>query len=86
MKIAGFEFVCSFRESFKLWSQRLNVLASAVIAYVIAEPDVILTIIGALPPALRTPIAMLIGVFSFGVVTLFRLARQKKLEGSNGGK
>lgn len=74
-----FELICGARDAFKMWSVRLGAVASAAIAFVFADPTIILTVVGALPPSIRTPFAMLAGVLSFCVLTLVRLARQRNL-------
>lgn len=77
------EFVCGARQALKMWSIRLAAVASAIVAFIVADPTVILTVVGALPPSLRTPVAMLIGVIVFIVITVVRLARQRNLPDGN---
>lgn len=80
------KFVMTVRESFKLWSQRLNVLASVAIAYVLASPEVLLSTLNQLPPELRAYFPPVAGFAIFALVTIARLYRQPKLEGKPNDK
>ncbi len=65
-----------WRQSWRLWSMRLNAAASIGIAYVVASPEILLSTLNQIPDELRTYLPPLLGFGLFGVVSLVRLYRQ----------
>ena len=70
-----------WREMWGLWSVRLAALASAVVAYILATPDVLLIVIAQLPPEVQMFLPPAAGLFLFVGITLIRLWRQWKPNG-----
>ncbi len=60
----------------KLWSVRLAAIASAMIAYVLAAPDVLLSVLNSMPTELRAAFPPFAGMGLFAFVTLVRLWKQ----------
>lgn len=72
-------FVDDWRKAWRMWSIRLNVVASAIVAYVVASPGDILYVLNQLPPAIRLPVAIVTGLAIFALVAVTRLAKQETL-------
>lgn len=73
------KFVMPIRKSFKLWSVRLNIVASLIVTYAMASPETILTVIGQLPAEIRVPVAIITGIVMFVLVLITRITKQSKL-------
>ena len=70
--------IADWRKAYKFWSIRLAAAASAFIATVLANPDMITNTLNSLPPEARAFISPVVGVVIFGVVYLSRIIDQKK--------
>lgn len=64
----------------RAWSIRLAGLFAAFAAVIMANPALLLGLIGYVPPGWRTPAAILTFVVTFVVPTLARLMAQKPKE------
>lgn len=68
-----------WRTAFKMWSMRLNAVASAIIAYLIADPTFLFNVVGFMPEGRRVALALGIGVLVFILVAITRLVKQENL-------
>lgn len=68
--------VDDWRSSWRWWSMRLNALASLMIAYVLASPEVLLTTLNQLPPEIRAYVPPFAGIALFLFVAAVRLWKQ----------
>jgi hypothetical protein len=76
MKKLDEKLVAGWRQSWRLWSMRLNALASLVITYVLASPEVLLSTLNALPPEMRAVFPPMAGFAVFALVAFARLKKQ----------
>lgn len=72
----------NWRTAFKMWSMRLNAVASAIIAYLVADPTFLLNVVGFMPEGRRVALALGIGVLVFVLVAITRLVKQENLSGA----
>jgi hypothetical protein len=75
------KLIDDWRRSHRLWSMRLNALASLAVTYVLASPEVLLSTLNALPPELRAAFPPLAGFLLFAVVAIARLHKQERSDG-----
>lgn len=80
MNRANFEM--GFKKSFRLWSQRLNVIASLIVVYVLASPDILLQTLNQMPSEIRGIFPPAAGIALFALVSFARLYKQEKLNGA----
>ena len=72
------KLIDDWKKAHRLWSMRLNLIASAIVAYVLAAPEVMLGVLNSLPPEMRSLFPPFAGFALFALVTLARLAKQKE--------
>lgn len=79
-------FEMTFRQSFRLYSQRLNVFMTLIVLpYIIATNGGFLSeLVSALPEAYRVVLAPLAGFAAFALVTWARLFVQPNKDSNNG--
>ena len=72
------------RDSMRYYSMRLGVAASAVIGYIVANPDTLVGMFGGMPEHLRIPFAIVTAVGTFTCIAVARLAPQQPKEAADG--
>lgn len=70
------------RHWWRMWSVRLAAVLSAVAAYVLASPDIIVRVMNELPPEFRAAFPPATGVLLFVLVTAVRLYKQGPKNGA----
>jgi hypothetical protein len=71
----------NWKSSWRWLSMQLNVLASLLVAYVLASPEVLLTTLNQLPPEIRAYFPPMAGFVLFALVALARLWKQNHPKG-----
>ncbi len=66
----------------RMWSVRLAAVMSAVVAYVLASPDIIVRVMNELPPEFRAAFPPATGILLFALVTVVRLYKQGPKNGA----
>lgn len=77
------KLIDEWRSWWRLWSVRVSAIATAVWAWLLANPDVLAQVLDAIPPNLREILPPAAPVAVFVLVTFARLAKQGA---SNGRK
>lgn len=78
------KLVNNWRNAWKWWSMRLNLIASVAVAYLLSSPELILTTLNQLPPEMRAFFPPAIGFVLFAVVAGVRIWKQKNPKNPNG--
>lgn len=73
-----------WRNAWKWASIRLAAVASAILAYLWAAPDVALSVLNSMPPEVRAYLSPIVGIAIFALVTSTRLFHKKPPETPNG--
>lgn len=81
-KLPKIELVTDLKTASKMWSMRLNAVASAIVAYIIADPSFLFSVVGFMPEERRVVLALGIGIAIFLLVAITRLTKQEKLSGT----
>lgn len=82
MKLPKLELVTDWKTAARMWSMRLNLIASALVTYVIATPSILFSLVGFMPEGRRVALAIASGMFVFVLVALTRLTKQEKISGT----
>jgi len=70
------KLVEEWRSWWRLWSVRISAVATIIWAYLLASPDVMLSVLNSLPPELRDVLPPAAPVAIFALVTIARLIKQ----------
>lgn len=70
------KLVENWRQSWRWWSMRLNAAAALLITYVLAAPDVLLSVLNSLPADTRAVFPPAAGIVIFLLVAGVRLYKQ----------
>lgn len=75
------KLVENWRHWHKMASMRLNLIASAVVAFFLAQPQLLVGVFGSLSEEQRIPFAIFCGAAMFALVAITRLTKKDKPDG-----